>query len=41
LKDLEVVGRITLKMDLNEIGREGMEWISLAIESMTVNLWIP
>jgi len=28
-------------MDLNEIGREGMEWISLAIVSMTVNLWIP
>jgi hypothetical protein len=30
-----------IKMDVSEIGREGMEWISLTIVSMTVNLWIP
>jgi len=30
-----------IKMDLSEIGRDGMEWISLAIVSMTMNFWIP
>jgi len=41
LKDLEVGVRNNIKMDLSEIGREGMEWISLPVVSMTVNLWIP
>jgi hypothetical protein len=30
-----------IKMGLNEIGREGMDWISLAIGSMAVNLRVP